>query len=222
MYAVSYSRPATLFYMETVEDLSPSEKLARLREGKGLSLREVAKRSEGAVSHSYISDLEKGLSPWNSASLTTVKGLARAYDLSVVGLLDYVNGNPDLFSDTEIVRSNRTVSTYRLTASGERWEMMKTSERTFIDEDLVEGDYVAFVIDEGERYRTTLVVKRQEFAEAQDDIVCRLEDVGVVVAEVIAHKDGTYYLAHGGVPVVPEQLEILGVVVSTRRDRIKD
>ena len=83
---VTSDRPS-LFWMPS----TPGDRLRELREGFGLGVREVARLSEGAFTHSYVSNLENGVSAWSKASLTTLKGFARAFGISVDELIRRVS-----------------------------------------------------------------------------------------------------------------------------------
>ncbi|MFD1136774.1 helix-turn-helix domain-containing protein [Paenibacillus urinalis] len=78
---------------------SINQLLLKLREAKGLSLREAAKRS--GLSHSYIDSLEKGVHPKTKAPIKpspdSLKSLAAAYDYDYILLMnaaDYVEEEP--------------------------------------------------------------------------------------------------------------------------------
>ena len=182
---------------------------------------EMAKMG-GDITPDYLNKLESGTRSLASASLEvreamrTVLGVSRSEWEETTGLhTPLPTGN--IFP---VERTTRTAPLYRLTASDGKGELVNTNERFYIDEDL-EGDYIAIVTQEDERHRTTLIVKQQDFAEPRDEIICELDDEGVVHAELFAQTEEMTVLTYGGVPHIPEHLKILGVVVSTRRDRIK-
>jgi SOS-response transcriptional repressor LexA len=81
--------PNKIFWMAQ----SPGDRLRQLREDRGLGVREVARLSEGAFTHAYVSNLENGQSAWPKASLTTIRGFARAFNMSVDKLLSFVAGD---------------------------------------------------------------------------------------------------------------------------------
>lgn len=73
--------------------------IKQLREGKGLSLREAAKRS--GLSHSYIDSIEKGMHPKTKAPITpspeSLRSLSKAYNypyeelMKIAGHIDAVD-----------------------------------------------------------------------------------------------------------------------------------
>jgi len=71
----------------TGETYGPGEFIKHLREERGLSLREAAKRSGGLVSHTHIAELEKRPGAWDRVTLSTLEGLARAYDIDIQELV---------------------------------------------------------------------------------------------------------------------------------------
>ena len=71
----------------TSETYGPGEYIRQLRESRGLSLREAAKRSGGLVSHTHIAELEKRPGAWDRVTLSTLEGLARAYDIDIQELV---------------------------------------------------------------------------------------------------------------------------------------
>lgn len=74
---------------------TPGDRLRKLREARGLGVREVARLSKGAFSHAYVSNLENGQSAWPKASLTTLRGFARAFGMSVDSLIGFVANGDD-------------------------------------------------------------------------------------------------------------------------------
>lgn len=73
-------------------DETYGDRLKKLREERGLSVRDVAKRSEGGVGHAYVGNIENGYSSWEGASLRIIKGIARAFDMHVTELIKEVEG----------------------------------------------------------------------------------------------------------------------------------
>ena len=71
----------------TGETYGPGEFIRHLREERGLSLREAARRSGGLVSHTHIAELEKRPGAWDRVTLSTLEGLARAYDIDIQELV---------------------------------------------------------------------------------------------------------------------------------------
>ena len=72
---------------------TPGEILVELRTRKGLSGRQVAKRS--GLSHTYISDLEKRPGKLEGISLATVEKLARAYGVTTMDMIAIARGLHD-------------------------------------------------------------------------------------------------------------------------------
>ena len=212
-------------------EVGPGDKLSQLRENKKLSLRQAARLSEGGVSHAYISDLEKGIAPWSKASLTTIRGLARAYDLSVPALLEYINGTEAVEQDpfegdfvifdirNEVIRSRRTVPSYHLTVSGDRGEIVPSDVKIYVDEDW-RGDYDAYILESDSNYRTTIIARRQNFAQKGDEVVCEVSGRGVLIAKIVAIVGDTYFLKGNFEPFDADVLTILGVVVRKQEDRL--
>lgn len=72
--------------------MTTGERLTQLRLDRGLSLRGAAQLSEGAISHSHLSDLEKGRTTWDDLSYSRISGLARAYGLNPRTLIEHATG----------------------------------------------------------------------------------------------------------------------------------
>lgn len=68
------------------------DRIKKLRETRGISIREAAKLSEGLFSHGYLAQLEAGISSWQKVSLQILQGMARAFNMSLSDFVDYVNG----------------------------------------------------------------------------------------------------------------------------------
>ena len=77
-----------------------------LREGAGLTLREVEERTKGRVSNGYLSQLETGLRPTPNPRILTA--LAQAYEVPVRTLFEAA-GYTDAPTPSEIDRAYRQV-----------------------------------------------------------------------------------------------------------------
>ena len=233
MYDTAYSFASRLIDMPKGAEVGPGDKLSQLREKKNLSLRQAARLSEGGVSHAYIADLEKGIAPWSKASLTTVRGLARAYDLTVADLLHYINGADARaleFEDealvvsfeTEVIRTTRTVPAFNLTVSrsDQKGDLVPSDKRIYIDEDW-QGDFEAVLLEVSGRYQATVIIRRQTYAAKGDEILFSSAEHGWLFADVKDVDGQTYFLDGLDFDAfVAKNPAIRGVVVRKQFDRL--
>ena len=90
MYAIADGQTSS--FKSTMADaiFDPSEFVAQRMRDLGLSSRDVARLSEGAVSHTHVSDLIRGERSWSGLSIKTLEGLARGLNLTFEELLAVV------------------------------------------------------------------------------------------------------------------------------------
>src|SRR6056297_641988 len=104
----------TMVTMET-----PGDRLRKLREDRGLSTRELARDSEGALTYSYISHLERGVAPWSKVSLTILRGLARGLRMPIEDLINHVDGRAEVSEVADNLVTGRRVPVYDLVSGGD-------------------------------------------------------------------------------------------------------
>jgi transcriptional regulator with XRE-family HTH domain len=176
--------------------VSAGEKLKNLRENRNLSVRDVAKLSENAFTSSYVSNLENGLSSWNSAGLSIIKGFARAYNMTVSDLIAYVESRP-IKDHIDVSELYKAIPTYDLTISKEsRGEVKKVDDELALIPDIHHSYELYRVYSPGEfRPRLRLLVRRHnQHLQVNHVIVCDTPDWGVTVSRVAAIKDNFYSL----------------------------
>jgi transcriptional regulator with XRE-family HTH domain len=200
--------------------VSAGEKLKSLRENRKLSVRDVAKLSENAFTSSYVSNLENGLSSWNSAGLSTIKGFARAYDMSVTDLIAYVENRP-IKDNSDVHDLYKEIPTYDLTTSIEgRGEVEKVADELSLVPDIHHSYELYKVYSPGEtRPRMRLLVrKHNQHLKANHIIVCDTPDWGVTVSRVLAVKDNFYSLectiSERSQIIKDKQVKVLGLVAA--------
>lgn len=204
---------------------TPGDRLRELREARGMGVREVARASEGAFGRSYVSSLESGVAAWAKVSLTVIEGFARAFNISVDDLLDYVDGRADAHRADELV-TNRQIPLYEMVGAG-----LPDNGGSLIDHVDIpldwRGEYTAYVIDGGSMSPkipegAQVVVKRTTSAKPGDIIVCYVPDHGMLCKKVHSvEPDGTWVL--GSIdpdypPVFSRDVVIMGVVKQIRID----
>lgn len=119
---VLYPLTARLPNLLTVVDEhdTPGMRLMRLRNQLGLSTRDVMIRSEGAVSHGQISNIERGSTPWAGVKFGTIEGLARAYGTTVSRIIEVATGiSSEVKELPEAQVGKRTIPVYNLVSAGD-------------------------------------------------------------------------------------------------------
>lgn len=92
-----YTHASTLLHMAPTK--TPGERLRELREARGWSQREAARRV--GVSQTTIRDLENKPGAWDQARTSTLWGIARAFDLTDTTVTLIAQGrDPDVVADT--------------------------------------------------------------------------------------------------------------------------
>lgn len=176
------ARP-TVFTVVTEE--TAGERLRKIRESLGLGVREAARLSQGLVSHAQISNLEKDLSAWRKAQLSTVHGLALAYGRSVEQLLREVGGvESEVEEDLDAI-GIRTAPVYDLVGAGLGLEGGRVIDQLDIPSSWrgefvgykITGQSMAPSIPEG----STVAVKVQDWAEPGQIIVCFTSEHGMLL-----------------------------------------
>jgi transcriptional regulator with XRE-family HTH domain len=106
MLGLQTSAVGTFFYVPDDNDTKTSAFVKARREILGLSFRQAAKRSEGAISHSHWTNLESGIYSWGRVELDTIIGMARALQMPADELVAVVRGqvSSDAISDKLFIR----------------------------------------------------------------------------------------------------------------------
>ena len=221
MLASAYGLKPTLRYVPEIKN-APGERLAELREKRRFSLRQVARLSEGAVSHTYVADLEKGVAPWSKASLETIRGLARAYDMSVPELLDYARGasasepeEPEEPVARTFTKVARHIPAFRLFVprSG-KGELVRDEDELVPLDSGDEREFDAYNIEGEGLEQVTYVARRQNHARKDHLVVCEVPDRGILVAKIKAVEGRIFVLETlRKETIVTERIGIKGVVV---------
>jgi transcriptional regulator with XRE-family HTH domain len=175
----------------------PEDRLKQLREERNWTYQEVAHRSEGAFTGSQVSNIEKGLSSWHGASLTTLKGLARAYDMSLENLIAFVeNHRPHQDPNDKLSELYKYVPTYHLTASPSKGVIKKVADEQALlpDNRYLYELYKIFQNSEKEPRSRFVVRKAAKGIKAGHTIICETPDWGATVAFVRAIKGKEYSL----------------------------
>lgn len=226
-----------MLYPVVSNDL-PGERLRTLRESRGLSLREAAKRSEGGITHAHISHLENDPAAWQKVSHAKVLALARAYNLSLNGLLNEVNdtpypAKPNIFTDEVHLETaniynddRRRIPVYDLVSAGPGSEggvvvAYVDIEPEFVGEHhayRVSGDSMKPEIEDND----IIIVKAQNYAAIRNDIVCWTSSDGMLCKRLSSYEDGLYVLTsinpnYGA--IVTREIHIYGIVVEVRKRR---
>ena len=102
----------------TGETYGPGDFIRMLREERGLSLREAAKRSGGLISHTHIAELEKRPGAWDRVTLSTLEGLARAYDIDIQELVAVTKRPIDTYAALEKLGARPVTSTMKVPILG--------------------------------------------------------------------------------------------------------
>lgn len=215
-------------------ELTPGELLAELRAKRGLSLRAAGKRV--GVSHTRIAALENSIGQLG-LTLTTIEGLARAYEVPVEDIrgialgrfkrLDELNldqppearARPVSMSD-----ETRKVPVYDAVSAGPGWHDGAVLEWIEIGVD-EQGD-VAYKVDGNSMepdipHGSTVIVKVGQYT-LGDVVVAWVPDTGMVVKRLVIAKSEHRALLASDRPeygeLIAEGANIIGKVVQMRRD----
>jgi len=163
----------------------PGARLKQLRVARGLGLREAARLSENAVTHTQISNIEAGITPWAGVKLGTLEGLARAYGIPFTRLVELANGRTSEVRELQEAHSGKKlIPIYNMVSAGEGadgGEIVGTME---IDATrsgkrvgyLIEGDSMMPEIKPGARIEVVL----QDHAQPGETIVAYTAEHGMV------------------------------------------
>ena len=207
---------------------NPGNILRELRDKRGLSMRQAAKLA--GISHTRVSEIEDSPGRLEGLKLSTLEGLAHAYGISVTDMIRIARGKSSDHTDKpdhaqltplgSVVRSTRTIPTFRLivSASG-KGELVKDERTTYFDDDR-EGEFEAYVLEGAGPNTTTIITRKQSYARKGNQIVCEVPEYGVIVAQVAGIEQGTYFLLPetSSEPIVTKEIKILGVVVRKQKD----
>lgn len=119
----------------------------KFRSSLKLSTRDVMLRSEGAVSHGQISNIERGATPWAGVKFGTIEGLARAYGTTVSRIIEVATGiDSEVKELPEPQVGKRVIPVYNLVSAGngaDGGEIIGTME---IDANK-KGDRIGYLIE---------------------------------------------------------------------------
>ena len=204
---------------------TPGDRLKQLREARGLAGREVARRSEGAFTHSYVSYLERGGAPWAKVSLTVLKGFARAFDMTVEDLVQYVDGRTEFSANAEDVIQGRKVPVYDLVSAGDGLDGGIVIDYAEIPLRW-SGEHVGYQI-EGESMTpripagSTIIVKKTEDVRPGQVVVAYVPEHGMVVKRYDhSEPDGLLVLSSDNPecrPIFTREWAPIGVVIEVRQ-----
>ncbi len=196
------------------------DRLKRIRGRLKLSTREVARRSENAFTHAYVSSLENDQSPWKKASLAILEGLARAYRMTVDVLIKEVEGKDSEVKET--TRPERPIPVYDLVSAGQGLDGGQVIDEITIPLDW-HGEFVAYHI-EGSSMAPTIPsgvvvkVEVQDHADSGQIIVCFCPGKGMMLKEYGGMTPDGYHAltSHNPEfkPIYTKELHIKGVVIS--------
>jgi SOS-response transcriptional repressor LexA len=226
-----------MLYPVVSNDL-PGERLRTLRESRGLSLREAAKRSEGGITHAHISHLENDPAAWKKVSHAKVLALARAYNLSLNGLLNEVNGTPypvkpNIYTDQvhletpDINGGRRRIPVIDLLSAGPGNDGGTVVSSVDLGEEFV-GAHAAYRITGDSMFpdihdRGTVIIRCQEYSSPKNIIVCWTPEDGMLCKYLDRVEDGYYVLTSVNPaykPIWTRDIHIYGIVVEIRNPRI--
>jgi transcriptional regulator with XRE-family HTH domain len=199
------------------------EKIKELREERGLSVREVAHRSENAFTHSYVSSLENHYASWNHAGLDKLKGFARAFDMSLEDLISFVeNRRPKHDPNDNLDDYYKPIPSYHLTASSTKGVLTKVADEKTL---LPDTDFLYDLIklfkssDDKKPYLRLLVRKGKKGVKAGHRILVKTKEWGTTVARVRVIKGKEYSLddqVFMRSDILKEkEIDIMGIVKAT-------
>jgi transcriptional regulator with XRE-family HTH domain len=206
--------------LSTSPKLLPEERLKQLRESRSLTVRDVAKLSQGAFTASQVSNLETGVSTWPKARIETLQGLARAYEMTVTDLIAYVENRP-IPDHTDIADLYKPIATYSLTTSKDfRGEVEKVEDELALVPDIHHSYEMYRVYSPGETQPRMRLLARKYSQQLKVNhvIICDTPDWGVTVSRIAAIKDNLYSLectiSERSQIVKDKQVKVLGLVTA--------
>lgn len=216
---------------------TPGDRLRKIREELGISRREAARRSEGAVSGTHIGNLEDVLGAWQKASQHTITGLARAYNMPVMRLLSRVNdtpypSKPNIFTDEvhletpDVNQGRRRIPVIDLLSAGPGNDGGTVVGSVDLGDEFV-GAHAAYRITGDSMFpdihdRGTVIIRCQEYSSPKNIIVCWTPDDGMLCKYLNRVEDGYYVLTSMNPaykPIWTRDIHIYGIVVEIRNPR---
>lgn len=235
MDATYYTTSPMLYPVMTKE--LPGERLRKLREEAGISLREAAKRSEGGITHAHISHLERDPAAWSKASHEKLLALSRAYGVSLEKLLSRVNGTPyptkpNIYTDqvhletSDINQGRRRIPVIDLLSAGPGNDGGTVVGSVDLGDEFL-GAHAAYRITGDSMFpdihdRGTVIIRCQEYSSPKNIIVCWTPDEGMVCKYLDRVEDGYYVLTSVNPaykPIWTREVHIYGIVVEIRNPR---
>lgn len=215
----------------------PGDRLKKIRVSLGFSRREAARRTEGAVSHTHIGNIEDNPGAWQRASQEVLTGLARAYNMSYYRLLSEVNGTPypakpNIYTDQvhletpDINQGRRRIPVIDLLSAGPGGDGGTIVSEIDLPPEFV-GPHAAYRITGESMYpeifdRGTVVIRCQEYSSAKNIIVCWTPDEGMLCKTLDRIEDGYFVLTSinpAFKPIWTREIHIYGIVVEVRNPR---
>jgi transcriptional regulator with XRE-family HTH domain len=92
MYAIPDTKRFRFFFVGNAKDHDVSQAVLERRSELKLSLREVAARSEGAISHGHLGNLENGSTSWKGVKYSVLRGIERALEWKRGHLTELIHG----------------------------------------------------------------------------------------------------------------------------------
>lgn len=210
---------ATIEFMTT-----PGDRLRQLRTDRGWSTRELAKRTEGAVTYSYVSHLERGVAAWAKVSLTVLRGFARAFNMSIEEFVDFVDGRSEISAVAETKVQGRRIPVYDLVSAGDGLdggavidyaEIPSTWNGEFVGYE-IEGESMTPSIQPG----SVVIVRRTPDVRPGQLVVAYVPEHGMVLKRYAHNEpDGLIVLTSDNPscqPIFTRELAPVGVVVEVR------
>lgn len=210
---------ATMVRMDT-----PGDRLRQLRNERGWGVRELARRTEGALTYSYISHLERGVAPWAKVSLTVLRGFARAFGMPLDEFVDYVDGRSELSANAETMVQGKRVPVYDLVSAGDGLDGGVLIDHVEIPSTW-QGEYVGYEVDGDSMApsvmpKDVVIVRRTPDVQPGQLVVAYVPEHGMVLKRY-AHleSDGLIVLTSDNPacqPIFTRELAPIGVVVEVR------
>lgn len=211
--------PDTMWVMD-----SPGDRLRQLRNERGWGVRELARRTEGAVTYSYVSHLERGVSAWSKVSLTVLRGLARAFGMPLDEFVDYVDGRSELSPASETLVHGKRVPVYDLVSAGDGLDGGVLIDHVEIPSTW-QGEYVGYEVDGDSmapsvKPKDVVIVKRTPDVQPGQLVVAYVPEHGMVLKRYAHNEpDGLIVLTSDNPacgPIFTRELAPVGVVVEVR------
>lgn len=103
----------------TMTDILPGARVRAYRESLGLSIREASRRASGTLSHTAISNIETGATPWSRVQLGTIDSLAHALGITTERLMEVATGRPtEVRKLPEPQVGKKSIPVYSLVSAG--------------------------------------------------------------------------------------------------------